>query len=73
MVRGEGTTAQGSASPTKIQHSLKGAHYPSSKNDLVRLAKNNSAPSDVLSILDVIPNKEYSSPADLMKEIGKKE
>jgi hypothetical protein len=73
LVRGEGTTAQGFASPAKIQHSLKGAHYPSNKDDLVRLAKRNSAPNDVLKILDVIPDKEYSSPADLMKAVGRKE
>ena len=72
MVRGESTTAQGYTSPAKIQHSLKGAHYPSNKDDLIRLAKNNSAPTDVLNVLDVIPNKNYTSPADLMKAIGKK-
>ena len=73
MVRGEGTTAQGFASPAKIQHSLKGAHYPSNKSDLVNLAKRNNAPQDVMSILDAIPEKEYASPANLMKEVGKKE
>jgi hypothetical protein len=73
LVRGEGTTAQGFASPAKIQHSLKGAHYPSNKSDLVNLAKRNNAPQDVMSILDAIPEKEYASPANLMKEVGKKE
>ena len=73
MVRGEGTTAQGFASPAKIQHSLKGAHYPSNKSDLVDLAKRNNAPSDVMSVLDLIPEKEYVSPAHVMKEVGKKE
>ncbi len=73
MVRGEGTTAKGFASPAKIQHCLKGAHYPSNKDDLLRLAKKNSAPNDVLKILGVIPEKEYSSPAELMKAVGRKE
>jgi hypothetical protein len=73
LVRGEGTSAQGYDSPAKIQHSLKGAHYPSNKDDLIRDAKSNSAPNDVLNILDILPNKDYISPADLMKEIGKKE
>lgn len=73
MVRGEGTTAQGFASPAKIQHCLKGAHYPSNKNDLVTLAKRNNAPNEVMSILDLIPEKEYISPAHVMKEVGKKE
>ena len=73
MVRGEGTTAQGFASPAKIQHSLKGAHYPSNKRELVNLAKKNNAPNDVMSVLDLIPEQEYSSPAHVMKEVGKKE
>jgi hypothetical protein len=73
LVRGEGTTAQGFASPAKIQSCLKGAHYPSNKQDLVNLAKKNSAPEDVMAILNVIADKEYSSPANVMKEVGKKE
>ncbi len=73
MVRGEGTTAQGFASPAKIQTCLKGAHYPSNKADLVNVAKKNNAPSDVMGILDLIPEKEYISPAHVMKEVGKKE
>jgi hypothetical protein len=73
LVRGEGTTAQGFASPAKIQQCLKGAHYPSNKQDLVNLAHKNNAPSDVMSILDLIPEKEYISPAHVMKEVGKKE
>jgi hypothetical protein len=73
LVRGEGTTAQGFASPAKIQHCLKGAHYPSSKQELVDLAKKNQAPGDVMSILELIPEKEYISPAHVMKEVGKKE
>ncbi len=73
LVRGEGTTAQGFASPAKIQHCLKGAHYPTNKSNLVDLAKKNQAPNDVMSILDLIPEKEYISPAHVMKEVGKKE
>ncbi len=73
MVRSEGATTQGYASPAKIQSCLKGAHYPSTKQDLVNLAKKNSAPEEVMAILNVMPNKEYSSPANVMKEMGKKE
>ncbi len=73
LVRGEGLTAQGFASPAKIQQCLKGAHYPSSRQDLLNVAKKNSAPSDVTEILELIPEKEYISPAHVMKEVGKKE
>jgi hypothetical protein len=73
VVRGEGLTAQGFASPARIQEFLKGAHYPSSRQDLLKVAKRNDAPSDVTGILELIPEKEYISPAHVMKEIGKKE
>lgn len=73
MVRGEGTTAQGFASPAKIQQCLKGSHFPSTKQDLLKVAKKNKAPQDVMAILDLIPEKEYISPAHVMKEVGKKE
>jgi hypothetical protein len=73
LVRGENSTTQGFASPAKIQHCLKGAHYPSTKSDLVDLAKRNNAPGDVMSVLYLIPEKEYISPAHVMKEVGKKE
>jgi hypothetical protein len=39
----------------------------------VNLAQRNKAPSNVLSILDSIPDKEYISPVHVMKEVGKKE
>jgi len=73
LVRGEGTTAQGFASHAKIQGCLKGAHYPSSKQDLINLAKNNNAPNDVILSVTLIPEKEYISPVHVMKEVGKKE
>jgi hypothetical protein len=73
MVRGEGLTAQGFASPARIQQFLKGSHFPSSKQDLINVAKKNDAPQDVMAILDLIPEKEYISPAQVMKEVGKKE
>jgi len=72
LVRGESTTAQRLVSPAKIQQYLKGAHYPSSKQNLVELAKKNNAPDDVMSTLELMPDKEYGSPVQVMKEIGKK-
>lgn len=72
MVRGESTTTQRVVSPAKIQQYLKGAHYPSSKQDLVELARRNNAPDDVMSTLEMITDKQYSSPVQVMKEIGKK-
>jgi hypothetical protein len=73
MVRGEGTTAQGFASPALIQKHLKGGHYPTSKKAMLQCAKENNAPFEVMAILEMLPDKQYISPADVMKEVGKKE
>jgi hypothetical protein len=73
MVRGEGTTAQGLASPALIQKHLKGISYPATKASLLRCAKDNSAPPEVMAVLELLPEKEYRSPAHVMKEVGKKE
>lgn len=73
MVKGEGVTAQGLASPAKIQKHLKGIGYPASKQKLIDRAISNNAPSDVMNILDMLPEKDYRSPTEVMKEVGKKE
>jgi hypothetical protein len=73
MVRGEGTTTQGLASPALIQKNLKGIKYPATKANMLQRAKTNNAPPEVMSILEMLPEKEYTSPAQVMKEVGKKE
>ncbi len=40
---------------------------------MLQRAKTNNAPPEVMSILEMLPEKEYTSPAQVMKEVGKKE
>ena len=63
----QGMGGQSSANVT--QH-LSGAHFPASKQELVKLAKNNGAKDDVIQMLEKMPANEYSSIAEVMKAFG---
>jgi hypothetical protein len=57
--------------PVQVQKYLKGLDYPAKKEHLVRTAEEHDADDDVLSVLKTLPDKEYGTPADVSREIGK--
>ncbi|MDB5259044.1 MAG: hypothetical protein JWO73_252 [Candidatus Taylorbacteria bacterium] len=59
------------ANPIQIQTFLKGVDYPADRTDLIDAAEAQEAPKEVLGALMQVPEREYKSPADLEKEIGK--
>jgi hypothetical protein len=46
-------------------------HYPAEKQKLVNNAQNKEAPEDVMNLINKLPDKTYTSPIDITKEIGK--
>ncbi|MCL1977985.1 MAG: DUF2795 domain-containing protein [Candidatus Bathyarchaeota archaeon] len=46
-------------------------HYPAAKEKLVSNAQGKGAPNDVMDVIFKLPNKTYTSPIDITKEIGK--
>ncbi len=58
------------ANPVVVEEHLKGIHYPANKEDLLKTAKKNDAPGDVVSTLLRLPAKEYTSPIDVNHELG---
>jgi hypothetical protein len=58
-------------SPAIVEKYLAGVHYPTEKQNLVNNAQNRDAPQDVMNLIDKLPNKTYTSPIDITKEIGK--
>jgi hypothetical protein len=46
-------------------------HYPTAKQNLVNNAQGKGAPSDVMNLISKLPDKTYTSPIDITKEIGK--
>jgi len=64
----------GGIGPANIMKHLKGVHFPTSKSRMLELAnEKDKGPdtADVIMILEKMPDREYSSVADIMKEIGK--
>lgn len=59
------------ASPAPIEKYLKGIDFPSDKENLVKQAKENKAPEDILHILNQFEDKEYESAIDISKEVGR--
>lgn len=57
----------------EIQEYLGGLDYPVDKNKLVSYAREQGAPQEVVDILSKIPEKQYPTPIDVNKEIGKVE
>jgi hypothetical protein len=51
---------------------LKGIDFPASKADILRMARGGEGPDTpkVLSVLQQIDDREYNSPAEIMKQIG---
>ena len=61
-------------SPAQIQQSLDGVDYPASKQDLIKHAnKSGDKNEEIMKILKQLPDKDYNSPVDVSKEVGKME
>ncbi|MGY8526952.1 DUF2795 domain-containing protein [Paracidovorax citrulli] len=58
-------------SPIDVQKSLKGLDFPASKEDILSKAQEGGASEDILAELEQIPEREYQTPADISKELGK--
>lgn len=60
----------GGQSPANVQKFLSGVDYPASKDDLIKKAKQNSAPSDVMKLIKDLPLDQFGGPQDVMKAYG---
>ncbi|OJX05466.1 MAG: hypothetical protein BGO76_01300 [Caedibacter sp. 38-128] len=58
-------------SPAAVERHIKSVSFPAKKQELIKKAKENSAPSDVMHVLDQFEEKEYGSPIDIAKEVGR--
>lgn len=55
----------------EVQKHLKGVDYPAHKRDLIKHARDQDAPEEVLSLLEAMADKEYDNPAEVTKEVSK--
>jgi hypothetical protein len=59
-------------SPIEVQKALKNIDYPVHKKDLIAHAKKHNASSEVMQVLESLPEKEYKNAADVSKEFSGK-
>ena len=65
------TEAHGESVPAAaVQSALKGAHYPASKQDLVKLAQQNKASNPLIEKIRDLPGSQFNGPQDVMKAFG---
>lgn len=56
-------------SPIDVQKALKGAEYPTGRDDLVELAKSNHADSNLVDKLEHAPSDRFEGPNDVQKAV----
>ena len=54
----------------EVQKHLKGMDYPASKGDLVEHARGQDAPEEVLNFLEGLPDRNYTSPAEVTQAVS---
>jgi hypothetical protein len=54
----------------ELEKYLKGLDYPASKSDLLDKAHANSAPQDVIDMINNLSDSQFNSPTDLHKAFG---
>jgi hypothetical protein len=57
----------GGHSPANVQKYLKGQNYPAQKNDLIKTARHNQAPKEVMDTIEGLPEADFHGPQDVMK------
>lgn len=62
----------GGEGPANIMKHMKGIDFPVDKNQLIDHAKNGEGPDtdQVVNFLERLPEREYSSAADVAKAVG---
>jgi coproporphyrinogen III oxidase-like Fe-S oxidoreductase len=56
-------------SEVELQHYLQGVKYPSRKEELIRKARENQAPRDVIDLIHNLPDREFNSTADVSRAV----
>lgn len=64
------TRGVGGESPSNVQKHLEGVRYPATKEDLLKSARQNNAPQEVLDLIEEFDRDEYGGPQDVMKAYG---
>jgi hypothetical protein len=55
----------------EVQKALAGISYPATKDQLIEHARGNNAGSDIVAVLEGIPDREYDGPNEVSKAVAK--
>ncbi|MCT9071284.1 DUF2795 domain-containing protein [Cupriavidus gilardii] len=58
-------------SPIDVQKSLKGIDFPATKDDILSRARDGGASEEIMAELEQLPERDYDSPAEISRELGK--
>jgi hypothetical protein len=61
----------GGVSPSNVQSYLVGVDYPAKKQDLLAAAKRNSAPKEIVEIIQGLEAEDFGGPQEVMKAYGR--
>ena len=64
------TRGVGGESPANVQKYLHGVDYPTDRQGLVKAAKQNDAPDEVVKVIEQLPGDDFGGPQDVMKAYG---
>lgn len=59
-----------SNSPATVAQALKGIDFPASKKEMIAYAKKNDADEHTITLMEGMPDEEYTSMADVFKGVG---
>jgi len=65
--------ALGGLSPANVQQYLAGVQYPARKEDLLKQARDNHAPEDIIDAIENFAGVKYDGPQDVMKAYGSRQ
>lgn len=69
----------GGRGPANIMHHIAGINFPATKEEIIEIAKSHADEdgypdtSEVLDILQQLPEEEYASPAQILERVGEVE
>lgn len=61
----------GQPNPADIEKAVSGVHYPTTREKLVEQARKNHANTDIIDLVDRLPDHNFDSPAAVAKEISR--
>lgn len=59
-----------SVNAAELQWYLEGISFPATKNEVVNLVRDNNATDETIELLEGLPDREYTSPDDVIHAVG---